>query len=290
MSEQRKLVEEILSKIPRPNYDEIPDLYIELDSMSKRIGLILTSSEFYEKGLVRFDKATPEDIYNLIAQDPDVMVPFFVMICGFSVRELERLAGIKDIYSFRNRRVFASKRKIAVKFAEFIVENLRYPLYLETVLYKFYKNWEEHQKRHYRGKVEDKIRQFFEQHGYPCGKIKINCEGKEVEIDGAIPPDPKKVKVALQIRTGVRRDLVKRAKEFSSEYEDIIQCLPHVKFVPVYLVPLHEKDKLEDFRRVINNEREGKDPYAAIILTWEELEDLLRLLPEWGISPRTSLT
>jgi len=286
---ERELVKQILSKIPRPNYDEIPDLYLEIDNMGERIGKILVSSELYEKGLVRFDKATPASLYVLMAQDPDVMIPFFVMVCGFSVRELERLAGIKDIYTLRNPKTFENKRRIAERFAEFIAENLKHPLYLETVLYKFYKNWEEHQKRHYRGKVEDKIRQFFEQHGYPCGKLKVNCEGKEIEIDGAIPPDPKKVRVALQIRTGVRRDLVKRAKEFSSEYEDILRCLPDVKFVPVYFVPLHEKDKLEDFRSTINKEREGKEPYAAVVLTWEEIEKLLELLPKWEVKQRKSL-
>ena len=32
-------------------------------------------------------------------RDPDIMVPLFVMIYGFSVRELERLHGIRNVYS-----------------------------------------------------------------------------------------------------------------------------------------------------------------------------------------------
>lgn len=285
MDSDNRVVEEILAKIPRPNYEEIPALYIDLDNMTRRIGLILIGSNLYEGAskLIRFDKASPNDIHRLMAKDPKTMIPFFVMICGFSVRELERLARIHDIYSLRKPETFRKKEESTRRFAQLVIENLRYPLHLETVLYKFYKNWEEHQKRHYRAKIEDQVRKLFEQHGFPCGKIKILCRDKEIEIDGAIPPDPHRVKVALQIRTGVRRDLVKRAKEFSSEYDDILQCLPHVKFIPVYLVPPHEKDKLEEFRRVINNERKGKTPYTTIILTWEELENLLNRLPKMGL-------
>lgn len=195
-SDRQKVIEEILAKIPRPNYEEIPDLYLDLDRMAMRIGLILTSSELYEKssGLIRFDLATPDTIYELIAKDPDVMIPFFVMVCGFSVRELERIeriAGISDIYTLRKPETFKRKREKARRFAELATESLRHPLYLETVLYKFYKNWEEHQKRHYRGRIEEKVREFIRQHGYPCDKVKIRCEGKEVEIDAAIPPNPR---------------------------------------------------------------------------------------------------
>jgi len=284
MNDER-IVKEILSKIPRPNYEEIPALYIELDDMTKRIAKVLLSSRIYDRETetVRFEKATPEDIYNLIAEDPDVMIPFFVMICGFSVRELERLSKISDIYALRDKSKFRTKKVIARRFAEVVKDNLHHSLYLETVLYKFYKNWEEHQKRHYRAKIEDKVRKFFRDHGYDCGKIKIHCKDKDIEVDGAIPPDPKKVKVVFQIRTGVRRDLVKRAKEFSSEFDTILQCYPHIKFVVVYLVSPHERDRLEEIRRIIVGERKEKRPYDAVILTWEELEDLLKKFKEWKI-------
>ncbi len=37
-----------------------------------------------------FGKATSEDLVELISKDPEVMVPFFVMIAGLSHRELKR--------------------------------------------------------------------------------------------------------------------------------------------------------------------------------------------------------
>jgi len=40
---------------------------------------------------------------------------------------------------------------LLVYFADLVRSLLAHPLRLETVLYKFYKNWEEHQRRHWRG-------------------------------------------------------------------------------------------------------------------------------------------
>ncbi|WP_272584882.1 hypothetical protein [Saccharolobus islandicus] len=82
------------------------------------------------------------------------------------------------------------------------------PLYLETLIYKFYKNWEEHQKRHYRGReAEEYVIRILRQNGYNAGKIRVICKSKEMEIDCAIPPN-NNFKVVIMIREGVFRDLV----------------------------------------------------------------------------------
>ncbi|AGJ62054.1 Hypothetical Protein SiL_0588 [Sulfolobus islandicus LAL14/1] len=71
--------------------------------MVRKIGLILINSRLYEPEttMIRFDRANEEDILELIKENPDLMIPFFVMVCGFSVRELERLYGIRNVYSIR---------------------------------------------------------------------------------------------------------------------------------------------------------------------------------------------
>jgi hypothetical protein len=204
------------------------------------------------------------------------------MICGFSVRELERLYGIKDVYTLRTN--IKDERKLNA-FAEAIVDNLRYPLSLEAVLYKFYKNWEEHQKRHYRGReAEEFVIEVLKKYGYDAGKIKVLCKGKEREIDCAIPPDSQNLRVAIMIRRGVFRDLVKRAKEYSAEFDELMECYPNVKFVVVYFVSPHERERMNEIRSRIESEREGKRPYDLIILTSEEItEVLLKKLKEWGV-------
>jgi len=282
--EKEKIIDEILKKIPRPNYSELPSLYEDLNQMAKRIGRVLVESELFEHKslLIRFDKAGKAKIINLIKKDPEVMVPFFVMICGFSVRELERLYGIKDVYSLRTNIRDVGKLNA---FAEAIEDNLKHPLHIETAIYKFYKNWEEHQKRHYRGhKAEDLVTQILRKYGYHVGKIKVRCRDEEREIDCAIPPDPQNLRVAIMIRQGVFRDLIKRAKGYSAEFDKLIECFPNIKFVVVYFVSPHERDRLNEIRLRIENEREGKRPYDLIVLTPEEVETILvKKLEEWGI-------
>jgi len=100
---------------------------------------------------VDFGKATSEDLVELISKDPKVMVPFFVMITGLSHRELKR-RGLGRVYSLRRAR----NREKLRPFADLVRSLLTHPLRLETVLCKFYKNWEEHQRRHWRGRKAEK--------------------------------------------------------------------------------------------------------------------------------------
>jgi len=276
---RENVIEGILKKIPRPNRDELPTLYEDLDEMVRKIGLILINSRLYEPEttMIRFDRANEEDILELIKENPDLMIPFFVMVCGFSVRELERLYGIRNVYSIR-------KGEQLYKFSKVVKDNLLMPLYLETLIYKFYKNWEEHQKRHYRGReAEEYVIRILRQNGYNAGKIRVICKSKEMEIDCAIPPN-NNFKVAIMIREGVFRDLLKRAKEYSTEYDDLLECFPGIKFVLIYFVSPHERRRLDDIKKRIESERQGKKPYDLVILTKEEVKDvLLKKLKEWNI-------
>ena len=279
-----EVINEILRKIPRPNYSELPALYEDLDRMTRRIGRVLIESGILERDslMLRFDKAGKDEIIELITRDPDVMIPFFVMICGFSVRELERLYGIRNVYSLRSN--VRDRDKLA-RFAEAVKDNLNHPIHVEAALYKFYKNWEEHQKRHYRAReAEEFVVNTLRRHGYEAGKIKITCKGTEREIDCAIPPDPRRVRVAIQIRRGVFRDLVKRAKEYSSEFDELLECYPNIKFVVIYFVSPHEKSRINEIRARIESERKGKKPYDLVILTPDEATNILiRKLKEWGV-------
>jgi hypothetical protein len=285
-------LDKILGKIPRPNLKELEILYEELDELARRAGHILISSPLYERenGVIRFDKADEETILQLIKKDSDVMVPFFVMLCGFSVREMKRLYSIEDVYGLRHTEDENKLRPLA----KAIIGNLRSQFYLETVIYKFYKNWEEHQKRHYRGRVAELVVwRELQKHGYRAGKLRFECMGKRREIDVAIPPDkdPQKLRVAILVRSGVRMDLSKRAKEFSSEFDEIQSCYPNTKFVIIYVVSPSESNMLEEFRKVIIDERAGKKPYDHVMVVvgdengprLDGFQELLNKLEEWGV-------
>jgi hypothetical protein len=85
--------------------EDIPELYRELEEMTRRIAEILTASSLYnaETQEVDFGKATSEDLVELISKDPKVMVPFFVMITGLSYSELKR-RELGSVYSLRRAR------------------------------------------------------------------------------------------------------------------------------------------------------------------------------------------
>jgi hypothetical protein len=67
--------------------------------MTRRIAEILTTSSLYNAGSqeVDFGKATSEDLVESVSKDPEVMVPFFVMITDLSHREVKR-RGLGGVY------------------------------------------------------------------------------------------------------------------------------------------------------------------------------------------------
>jgi hypothetical protein len=153
---------------------------------------------------------------------------------------------------------------------------LAHPLRLETVLYKFYKNWEGHQRRHWRGRrAENEVCRAVETSCGNAGKYVLLCGGKRREIDCAVPRD--KPVVAISIREGESEDRAKRIKEFATELKEVREC--GVKyFVVVYFVPEHEKDKLEEIRAEFLREA----PFDLVVLT-REVESLAEKLREWGV-------
>jgi len=177
------------------------------------------------------------------------------------------------VYSLRRARNREKLRPLA----ELARSLLVHPLRLETILYKFY-NWEEHQRRHWRGRrAENEVCGAVEARCGNAGKYVLLCSGKRREIDCAVPRD--KPVVAINVRVGAGEDRAKRIKEFAAELKEAKEC--GVKyFVVVYFVPEHEKSKLEEIRAEFLREA----PFDLVVLTREELGLLAERLREWGVS------
>jgi hypothetical protein len=274
-------IKDFLAKIPRPNIGELIDLYNKLDKMVVRVAEILTTlrQPLYDStnGVLSFGGMTEEELLSLVKKNPNVLVPFFTTICGLSIREFERLYGIKDVYSMQTRFIPSGEKE--KKFIKAIKDLLPPQIHVETVLYKFYKNWEEHQKRHERGRsFEEEVRKFFRKHSYDCEKIT-----SPTEVDAAIPSrDPA---VVMPIRIGVSRDLVKRAKEFGSEFIEIRKYFPKAKFVVVFGIPRHESSQRDLIRKKIKEYGPVKG-YDAIVFD-DELENLLPKLEQWNVPKKS---
>ena len=267
--------------------NELPGLYADLDRLAETAEVLirgLPKSLFDEDNeIISFGSMSVSDLAELIGRAPDIMVIAFTRVCGLSDREFSRLFGLTNVYKLRRSHNWLTGKDEGL-FLRSIHGLLPKHMHLETFLYTFYKMWEEHQKRHYRARFEKDVRAFFQAHGYSCEKITV-----PTELNGAIPPlDPR---VLLQIRTGVRKDLVKRAKEFSTEFDEGIKAFPKARFIVVFRIPEHELDRREEIREVIISQRSGR-PYDGVFFH-DELEDALNNLQEWNIPrelrPTTSL-
>lgn len=268
-----------LEDYPRPNIDELPGLYAELDRLVGRAQVLIRDlpSTYFHNEIIYFRAMSVADLKDLISRDPDVMVIAFTRACGLSDREFSRLFRLNNVYRLRTSHNWATGKDEDL-FVASIKSLLPRQMYLETFLYAFYKMWEEHQKRHYRARFEKDIRAFFQAHGYNCQKVTL-----PTEVNGAIPPD--EPRVVMQIRTGVRKDLVKRAKEFSTEFDESMKAFPKARFMVVFRIPSHELDRREEIRQVILGQRSGR-PYDAVFFH-DELEDALKKLEDWNIPSET---
>lgn len=273
----------MLKDHPRPNVKELPGLYAELDNLVKRAEIAIRNLPEYifdkRREIIYFGKMTKSEFEKLVARDPNAIVIALTRVCGLSDREFSRLFGLKNVYNLRES--WRTDQKGRATFIRATMGLLPKQMHLETFLYTFYKMWEEHQKRHYRGKFEEDVRTFFRAHGYECEKI-----SRPIEVNGAIPPSTPQV--VMQVRTGVRKDLVKRAKEFSSEFDKSRKAFPGAKFMAIFKIPSHELDRRDEIRQVIVDHRKGKKPYDAVLFQ-DELDDALKKLKEWGISKTSSI-
>lgn len=260
---------------PRPNIKELPGLYALLDKLIQRAEVLLRNlpDNLFDndKGIINFGCMTKNELRELIAKDPEVMVIAFTRVCGLSVREFFRVFGLKDVYKLCKSPWNGGDDEDL--FVDSIISLLPRQMHIETFLYTFYKMWEEHQKRHYRAKFEEDVRAFFRAHGYNCEKVT-----QPIEVNGAIPP--RSPHVVMQVRAGVRRDLVKRAKEFGLEREESRKHFPHSKFIVVFKIPSHELDRREDIRMTIR--RHSVQPFDAILFQ-DELEKSLKMFENWGV-------
>ena len=251
-----------LGKFPRPNFEEMPDFYDELDDLAGRVEKAIRklSPKLFDEGkeIIRFSKMVEDDLRALIKADPDALVPAFTKVCGLSVRQFERLYGLKNVYKLRRLEDWSRPTEENDKFVRAVLEQLgALNLALETFIYTFYKAWEVDRKRFVRGKrAEEEVQKFLKKRGYDCGKVT-----KPVEVDVAIPPsqdDAIKILVAIPVRTGVRRDLVKRAKEFSEEYDTFTRAFRSARVLVIFRIPKHELHLKGEIREKIAEQRGRK--------------------------------
>lgn len=273
---------------PRTSEEELPELYEELDQMADAIAEVLTTyfptHEASEGTRIVFDDATPEGYLNAMWADPEVMVPFFQKISGLPDREFERQYGYRNIGSgLRGRTTDFRDEEKAITFAEALNDLLPPELYLETLLFTFLTMWENDQRRHYRARYEENVREYLTEQGYPT--FKGNSLPGEPDI---VIPESRPYEVIGEIRVIQQKDKKKRFKEFGSEARVAENNFPDASFVVIANVGRYvtETDR-EGLRQEIYDEAAG--PIDAIFFQ-DELDDLVDQLAEWKVTRQSTLS
>lgn len=251
------------------------------DAVSEVLTAQFPTRKTDESTRVIFADAVPEDYLDAMWANSGVMVPFFQKVSGLSDREFERQFGYRNVgSSLRGRKTDFRDEEKAIAFAEALDDLLPPELSLETLLYTFVTMWENDQRRHYRARYEETVRDYLAEQGF------ANFKGNSLpgEPDLVVPED-EPYEVTGEVRVIQQKDKKKRFKEFGSEARVADQHFPDAYFVVVANVGRHvtETDR-EALRREIYDEAAG--PIDAIVFQ-DELDDLVDRLDEWGVTRRS---
>jgi hypothetical protein len=116
-------------RYPRPNREELPGLYEDLDDIleeaeaSIRRHFVIEIDECGHERVV-FGEATTSDFLDALWKDSHSLMPLLQKITGLPDREFERLYGEKNIGNLRDRKTDFRDEEQAVKFADALVDLL----------------------------------------------------------------------------------------------------------------------------------------------------------------------
>jgi len=272
---------------PKPNIDELPDMYAEIDDMLIRVeGALREHLPVEDRGevdVVVFVEASADDILDAMWEEPNAVVPMFQKISGLPNREYRALYNEPSIGNrLRDYTTDFRDRENAVQFAAAMKKHLPDELYVETVLYTFAKMWENDQRRFARMSWEDDVIEFLNNNGYPAKKD----ESLPGQPDVAVPKESP-YEVVGEVRVMKPEDIKKRIKNFRDEAREAAQNFPDCKFVIFANLPPYALEGQREERRLEIGDR----PEIDAVFFRDELEDrVLDQLQEWGVTRQTSLS
>jgi hypothetical protein len=243
-----------------------------------------TITEHNGEERVQFEDADTDTYLEFLDADHKVSVAVAQKITGLPDREFERQYGIGGIgQRLRNRKTTFHGVDDAEKFAEVLNELMPDSLSLEALLYAFYESWEGDQRRFYRMRYEDDIRQLLSENGYPT--FKGNSLPGEPDF---VIPDTEPYEVIGEVRVIQKTDKEKRFKEFRSEASEAKDKFGDIKFVAVANLGkqyLETRDREEVRAEIIKN---GTSDIDAVVFH-DERGDFIETLESWGISRQEKL-
>jgi hypothetical protein len=272
---------------PRPSEEELPDLYDDIDEILDSIEENLRTHFRIENGNneeIIFSEADRADYLECMDSNHNAMVPFFQKIVGLPDREFERQYGISGVgQRLSDRKTSFVEDETAKKFAEALEELMPSSLSLETVEYTFFKMWEADQRRFYRMRYEENVRDFLEENGY------MNFKGNTLpEEPDFVIPESEPYEVLGEIRVIQQKDREKRFKEFRSEAAEAAKNFPDAYFIAVANMGayIERVDDREDLRNRITKDDESE---IDAVFFHDERDKMLNQLEEWDVSRQQKL-
>jgi hypothetical protein len=272
---------------PRPSEEELPDLYDDIDEILDSIEENLRTHFRIENGNneeIIFSEADRADYLECMDSNHNAMVPFFQKIVGLPDREFERQYGISGVgQRLSDRKTSFVEDETAKKFAEALEELMPSSLSLETVEYTFFKMWEADQRRFYRMRYEENVRDFLEENGY------MNFKGNTLpEEPDFVIPDSEPYEVLGEVRVIQQKDREKRFKEFRSEAAEAAKNFPDAYFIAVANMGayIERVDDREDLRNRITKDDESE---IDAVFFHDERDKMLNQLEEWDVSRQQKL-
>jgi hypothetical protein len=277
-----------MSDWPRPSGDELPELYEETREMTERADGILRDY-FQVDGSgsmdrIVFDDAGQDDFLRALNADHEVMVPLFQKVAGLPDREFERQYGVGGIgQRLKGRKSSFKGYEPAERFAEVLSNIMPDSLSLESIFYTFFKMRESDQRRFYRMRYEEDIREFLVESGYP--NFKGNSLPEEPDF---VIPESEPYEVIGEVRVIQRKDREKRFKEFRSEAAAAATNFPDARFVAIANMGayIEHHDDRESLRDGIT--KDGSSEIDAVFFH-DERDELLDQLSEWGVTRQTKI-
>lgn len=258
---------------PKPNRDQLPDMYRDIESLVERAGTILTDDVPMTERRLIFDQLTTDELLDMLHKDPDALVPLFQKVTGLPDREFHALYGESSIGSrLRSYKTDFRNRDNARTFAEGILENLPESLHVETALYTFAKMWESDQRRFARMHFEGGVREYLRENDIP--------NQKDESLPGQpdfVVPDPDNVQVVGEVRVVRPEDIKKRVKNFRDEAREAAKNFPDARFAAIVNLPPYALNDQRDQRRSTI-----EAPEIDGVFFRDELDDLVSTVSDWS--------
>jgi hypothetical protein len=265
-------------EFPQPDKNLLPTLYEHLDEMVEVVEETLREHFRVENRggheVIVFKEADRRDYLDAMYEEPKAMVPLFMKLTGLTRRVFGRVYGIEHIDGIKKwKQKDLRETEKGRTFAKAVHDLMPDELYLETVLFMFYKFWETDKRRSFRRDYEEVILERLQEVNYPAVKDET-IPGKP---DIAIPESPP-YEVLGEVRAVDVDDFQKRAKNFRDEAESAKERFTGAKFVAVAKMPPHQLDRRRE------ELREGLDtPNIDLVVFQDEMHLFFDRLATWGI-------